>query len=103
MTIRASKFTPDVLVEAPRRGHGIPNSDASKILHGVAAYSLSEHAKTSEVRVLDVASQQTSLLTDDKSMSEFTWLDDETVLMLKSNEDGTTTVVVGSPDNFEKR
>jgi hypothetical protein len=103
MTIRASKFTPEVLIEAPRRSHGIPNSDASKILHGVGAYNLSEHAKTSEIRVLDVASQQTSLVTDDKSVSEFMWLDDDTILLLKSNEDGTTTVVVGSPDNFEKR
>jgi hypothetical protein len=52
---------------------------------------------------LDVASRQLSLVTDDKSVSEFTWLDDETILLLKSNEDGTTTVVVGSLDNFEKR
>jgi hypothetical protein len=103
MTIRASKFTPEVLLAAPRRSEGIPNSDASKILYTVGAYSFSEHAKTSEVRVLDVASQQSRLVTDDKSVSEVAWLDDETILLLKSNEDGTTTVVVGFPDSFEKR
>jgi hypothetical protein len=103
MTIRASKFTPEVLLEAPRRSQGLPNSDASKVLYSVSTYSFSKHAKTSEIRILDVASQQTSLVTDDKSASEPTWLDDETILLLKSNDDGTTTVVIGSPDSFEKK
>jgi hypothetical protein len=103
MTIRASKFTPEVLLAAPRRSEGIPNSDASKILYTIGAYSFSEHAKTSEVRVLDVASQQSCLVTDDKSVSEVAWLDDETILLLRSNEDGTTTILVGFPDSFEKR
>jgi WD40 repeat protein len=103
MTIRASKFTPEVLLEAPRRSEGIPNSDASKVLYTVGTYSFAEHAKTSEVRVLDIASQQSSLVTDDKEVSEVAWLDDETVLLLKANEDGTTSIVVGFPDSFEKR
>lgn len=103
MTIRASKFTPKVLLEAPRRSQGSPNSDASKILYSVSTYSFSEHEKKSEIRLLDVETQQTSLVTDDKTFSEPTWLDDETVLLLKSNEDGTTELVIGSPENFEKR
>jgi hypothetical protein len=103
MTIRAAKFTPEVLLEAPRRSGGVPNSDATKVLYSVSTYSFSGHSKKSEIRVLDVASQQTSLVTDDASFSEPLWLDDETVLLLKSNNDSTTHMVVGSPYNFEKR
>ena len=103
MTIRAFKFTPEVLLEAPRRSEGIPNTDASKVLYSVSTYSFSEHSKKSEVRILDVASQQTTLVTDDKSASEPTWLDDETIVLLKSNDDGTTSVVVGKADGFESR
>lgn len=103
MTVRASKFTPKVLLEAPRRSQGAPNSDASKILYSVSTYSFSEHAKKSEIRLLDAETQQTSLVTDEKAFSEPTWLDDETVLLLKSNDDGTTDLVIGSPENFEKR
>jgi hypothetical protein len=103
MTIRASRFTPEVLLEAPRRSEGVPNSNASRVLYSVSTYSFSEHSKKSEIRVLDSASQQTSLVTDDASFSEPSWLDDETILLLKSNDDGTTNIVVGSPDNFEKR
>ena len=103
MTIRAAKFTPEVLLEAPRRSEGIPNSDATKVLYSVSTYSFAEHAKKSEIRVLDVGSQQTSLVTDGKSTSDPTWLDDRTILLLKSNEDGTTSVVVGKADGFDSR
>ncbi|RMZ66877.1 nucleolar ATPase Kre33 [Pyrenophora seminiperda CCB06] len=102
MTIRAAKFTPEVLLSAPRRSAGVPNSDASKILYELSTYSFSEHVTKKEIRVLDVASQQSGLVTDDKSYSEPTWLDDETVLLLKSNDDGTTDIVAGLPKKFEQ-
>ncbi|KAL6159593.1 hypothetical protein ACJQWK_06153 [Exserohilum turcicum] len=102
MTIRASKFTPKVLLEAPRRSEGAPNSGASQILYSVSTYSFSEHAKKGEIRILDVESQQASLVTDDKSYSEPTWLDDKAMLLLNSKDDGTTNIVIGSPHNFEK-
>jgi hypothetical protein len=94
MTIRASKFVPEVLLSAPRRSAGIPNSDASKVLYSVSTYSFEERSKTSEIRVLDVESQQTTLVTDDKAASEPVWLDDETVLMLSEGEGGMTSVMV---------
>jgi hypothetical protein len=103
MTIRAAKFTPEVLLEAPRRSEGVPNSDASKVLYSVSTYSFAEHVKKSEIRILDVESQQTTLIADDKAASEAVWIDDETILLLKSEEDGTTTVLVGDIKNLEKR
>lgn len=103
MTIRAAKFTPEVLLSAPRRSDGIPNSDASKVLYSVSTYSFAEHSKKSEIRVLDVESQQTSLVTDDKGASEPQWLDDETVLLLSTGDDGVTKFKVGRVDRFSNR
>jgi dipeptidyl aminopeptidase/acylaminoacyl peptidase len=103
MTIRAAKFTPEVLLEAPRRSAGLPNSDASQILYSVSTYSFAQHAKQSEIRILDAESQQTSLITDDKSVSEPVWIDDKTIVLLRSEDNGTTSVVVGDPKNFAKR
>jgi hypothetical protein len=103
MTIRATKFSPEVLLEAPRRSEGLPNSDASKVLYSVSSYSFAEHAKKSEIRILDVASKYTTLVTDDKSAREPVWIDDQTIVLLKSEDDGTTTVLVGDPKNFEKK
>jgi hypothetical protein len=103
MTIRASKFTPEVLLSAPRRSAGLPNSDASKVLYSVSSYNFAEHSKKSEIRILDAANQQSTLVSDNKSASEPTWLDDETLLLLKGEDDGTTKVLVGKADNFEHR
>lgn len=103
MTRRATKFTPEVLLEAPRRSAGVPNSDGTKVLYSVSTYSFASHSKKTEIRVLDVESQQTSLITEDSSASEPTWLDDKTVLLLKSKDDGTTEIVVGKVDDFENR
>lgn len=103
MTIRATKFTPEVLLSAPRRSAGVPNSDGSKILYSVSTYSFAEHAKKSEIRVLDVETQQSTLITDEASASDPNWLGDELILLLTSADDGVTTVKVGRVEEFGKR
>lgn len=103
MTIKAAKFTPEVLLEAPRRSVGVPNSNATRILYSVSTYSFEEHAKKSEIRLLCPESQQSTLVTDDDSASEPNWIDDETIVFLKSEDDGTTSVVVGDPSSFDSR
>jgi hypothetical protein len=103
MTIRAKKFTPDVLLSAPRRSEGLPNSDASEVLYSVSTYNFAEHAKKSEIRVLCVESQETYLVTDKKGSSEPQWLDDKTILMLYADEGGVTHVKVGPARDFGNR
>lgn len=103
MTIKAAKFTPEVLLSAPRRSAGIPNSDGSKVMYSVSTYSFAEHSKRSEIRVLDVETQQTTLLTDESDASEPNWLDDHHVLLLSSGDEGVTKVKVGKVDDFSKR
>ncbi|KAH7123767.1 dipeptidyl-peptidase-like protein V precursor [Dendryphion nanum] len=100
MTIRAAKFTPEVLLSAPRRSSGSPNFNGSKVLYSISTYSFANHAKEFEIRVLDVKSQQTSLITDNSSASDPQWLGDESILILQSNDDGTTEVTIGKADDF---
>ncbi|KAF2199645.1 hypothetical protein GQ43DRAFT_482295 [Delitschia confertaspora ATCC 74209] len=95
MTVRAVKFTPEVLLSAPRRSAGIPNSDGSKILYSISTYSFAEHSKKTEIRFLDVETQETTLVTNDDSASEPTWLGDDHILLLFSGSGGTTTVKIG--------
>jgi hypothetical protein len=103
MTIHATKFTPEVLLSAPRRSAGVPNSKGSKVLYSTSTYSFSEHSKKTEIRVLDVHSQETTLVTDASSVSEPHWLDDKHVLLLASESDGKTSVKVGEADGFANR
>lgn len=101
--IRASKFTPEVLLSAPRRSAGVPNSDGSQVLYSTSTYNFTEHAKKSEIRVLDAKSHQTSLITDEQGASEPLWIDDETVLVLSEGENGSTKVKVGPVGKFANR
>jgi hypothetical protein len=103
MTIRAAKFTPKVLLSAPRRSSGVPNADGSRILYSVSTYSFSDHARRTEVRVLDVATQISTLITDANGASEPNWLGEDHVLVLIPGEEGKTKLVAGNVDNFMRR
>jgi hypothetical protein len=95
MTIRAKKFTPEVLLAAPRRSSAIPNADGSLALFTVSTYSFQTHSKSSEIRVLDIKTGQTKLLSGDLNASEPTWLGEKNfVLWLKRAEKGTTSLVL---------
>ncbi|KAF2146444.1 uncharacterized protein K452DRAFT_282615 [Aplosporella prunicola CBS 121167] len=103
MTIRAAKFTPEVLLSAPRRSSGVPNpADGSHVLYTVSTYSFAEHKSSAEVRALDAKSGESTVLTDKEGAAEPTWLGDEgDVLLLVPGKNGTTDVVVGKWDDFE--
>ncbi|KAF2806712.1 dipeptidyl-peptidase-like protein V precursor [Mytilinidion resinicola] len=101
MTIRATKFTPKVLLSAPRRSSGVPNTDGSRILYSVSTYSFADHSRKTEIRVLDVSTQTSGLITDASGASEPNWLGDDHVLVLVPGDAGTTKLVAGNVDNFE--
>jgi hypothetical protein len=103
MTIKAKKFTPEVLLSAPRRSAGVPNATATKVLYSVSIHSFEEQKTTSEIRILDVVTQQSIAVTTSKEASDPKWLDDETVLLLNSIKGGKTEVLIGKADEFEKR
>jgi len=101
MTVRATKFTPEVLLSAPRRTNGVPNYGATLVLYTISTYSFEEHKKTSEVRVLDVQKNESTVVTDVEGASEPTWLDDDKVLLLAPGEKGATKVLVGPVHGFK--
>ncbi|KAK5721087.1 hypothetical protein LTR15_007051 [Elasticomyces elasticus] len=92
MVQRAVKFTPEVLLSAPRRSAGVPNPSGSRILYTESTYSFSTHKKTVELRLLDVKSKDSHILATDDDVSDFNWLDDENFVCLQSEKDGTTSL-----------
>ncbi|KAK1755116.1 Alpha/Beta hydrolase protein [Echria macrotheca] len=96
MTLKATKFTPEVLLTAPRRSPGSPSPDGRKALYMVSTYSFETHKKTAQIRVLDIASGQSTVLVEDLNASEPTWLSDDEFLYLKSCDKGATALVVDS-------
>ncbi|KAI9758822.1 MAG: hypothetical protein M4579_002836 [Chaenotheca gracillima] len=103
MTVRATKFTPEVLLSAPRRSAATASYDGSLLLYTVSTYSFESHSKSAEIRIYDPRAGQSTLFTNDPNASEPTWFGKGTDFMfLKSNEDGTTSLHVGDASNASK-
>ena len=99
----AEKFTPQVLLSAPRRSSASPNSASTLAIFTVSTYSFESHKKTSEIKVLDLSSGTQSLITNAEGTSEPSWLGGENELLwLKSGERGHTQFVVGRADEVGK-
>ncbi|KAK5657091.1 hypothetical protein OQA88_3619 [Cercophora sp. LCS_1] len=96
MTLKATKFTPEVMLSAPRRSAGLPSPDGKRALFTVSSYSFETHKKTTQIRVLDIESGQSSVLVEDLAVSEPTWLSNDEFLYLGAGEKGTTSIMVDS-------
>ena len=100
---QASKFTPEVLIQAPRRSSAIPNSAGTLALFTVSTYSFDGHTKTKEIKVLDLKTLQSTLITNDNKASEPNWLGTaDDILWLKEGEKGETKLVVGNAKDIGK-
>ena len=101
--IMAEKFTPEVLLSAPRRSSASPNSAGTLAVFTVSTYSFESHQKTSEIKVLDISSGTQSLITNAEGTSEPNWLGgNNELLWLKSGGKGHTQFVVGRADEVGK-
>jgi len=103
MTIRARKFDAKVLISAPRRDAGVPNKDGSQVLYAISQYSFEEHDTKREIRLLDVKSDESRVVDDSGKCSEPVWLDEDTIAMLRSTDEGETELVMGKAENFKER
>lgn len=86
------KFTPQVLLSAPRRSAGVPNPTGTKVLHTMSTYSFSSHEKESELRVLDVGTGESAQLAHNDDISDLIWLNDDEFVYLQAEKDGRTSL-----------
>jgi dipeptidyl aminopeptidase/acylaminoacyl peptidase len=94
MTIKASQFTPQVLLSAPRRSAGVPNANGSYVLFTVNSYSFESHSKSNELRVLNTKTNESTLLLDE-TVEGLNWLDEDAFVWLSGKDGGETEVCVG--------
>lgn len=96
MVQRAMKFTPEVLLSAPRRSAGVPNPAGTLVLYTESTYSFQTHKKTIELRVLQVHTGDSHQLAKDDEISDLNWLNDDEFACLQAEKDGTTSLYVAS-------
>ena len=92
-----------MLLSAPRRSPAVPNANGKLAVYTVSTYSFETHKKTSEIRVLDVESGHSTLVTNEEKASEPNWLEDgNDLLWFKSVKKGATQLIVGNVRDFVK-
>ncbi|KAJ1331169.1 pre-mRNA-splicing helicase BRR2 [Microdochium nivale] len=98
MTIMATKFTPEVLLSAPRRSTAVPNANGTLALFTVTEYSFESHSRSYKIKVLDIKTGQSTVLSEDAACSEPTWLTDSEYVFVRSCSDdsGKTTLCVAN-------
>ncbi|KAK3986676.1 dipeptidyl-peptidase 5 [Cladorrhinum sp. PSN332] len=87
------KFTPKVLLSAPRRSPAIPNSDGTLALYTISTYSFDEHKRSSQIKLLRIGAGQSTTVVDDTGASEPVWIGVNEFIFLKGGENGTTNIV----------
>ncbi|KAF9894279.1 DEIH-box ATPase [Aspergillus nanangensis] len=103
MTIRSMKFTPEVLLGAPRRSGATPNSSGTLAVYTQTSYSFESHAKTNEIKVLDITTGRSALITNDPGANSPQWLDNSDQLVwLKTKANGNTSFIVGHAREADK-
>lgn len=84
------------LLGAPRRSPAIPNASGTLAVYTQTSYSFESHSKTNEIRVIDIASGRSSLITNDAGASNPQWLDNsDQLIWLKEKANGNTSFIVG--------
>ncbi|KAK9421088.1 putative Dipeptidyl-peptidase V [Seiridium unicorne] len=94
MVIMATKFTPEVLLSAPRRSSAVPNESGTLALYSVSTYSFESHSRSAAINVLDIKTGNSTALYTDQAYSEPTWVSDSEFLLLKSGEKGNSHLLV---------
>ncbi|KAI1757347.1 prolyl oligopeptidase [Xylaria castorea] len=87
------KFTPEVLISAPRRGPAVPNYDGTLALYTESTHIGGKSSKT--FNLLDIATGVSSRILHDDQAYEPTWLGDgtNTIVYLRSGGMGVTFII----------
>jgi dipeptidyl aminopeptidase/acylaminoacyl peptidase len=86
------------MLAAPRRSGAKPNADGTYALYTVSTYSFESTVKTKEIRLFDMQTRRSTLITNDEKASEPHWLENEVLYLQEGEEKGSTKLVVASID-----
>ncbi|KAJ5591808.1 uncharacterized protein N7459_002177 [Penicillium hispanicum] len=97
------KFTPEVLLGAPRRSSAVPNAAGTLAVYTQTSYSFESHSKTNEIRVIEIESGRSALITNDPGASNPQWLGNtDQLVWLKTKSNGNTGFIIGDAREVDK-
>ncbi|KAG8675206.1 hypothetical protein FPOAC2_01255 [Fusarium poae] len=104
MTRQATRFTPEVLLSAPRRSTGVPNSTGELVLYTISSYSFEKHSGSSQIRVLNIKDDSSHVITESAHDSSPFWIGEEEVAFIRTNDNGISSLYYAHVlEKFEPR
>ncbi|CZR50334.1 related to secreted dipeptidyl-peptidase V precursor [Phialocephala subalpina] len=92
----ATKFTPEAMLSAPRRGTALPNSEGTLAFYTLSTHSFETHSNKHGLYVMDLSNGTSYLFSNSSAIGEVAWLGDgNTILWTVSEDDGSTSLLVG--------
>ncbi|EWY94252.1 hypothetical protein FOYG_07073 [Fusarium oxysporum NRRL 32931] len=92
MTRQATRFTPEVLISAPRRSTGVPNSTGELVLYTISSYSFESHSKSFQIRVLNIKDDSSHLVSEDAHVSDPIWIGEKEIALIRTNDNGCSSL-----------
>ena len=103
LVLSHSSLISRVLISAPRPSAAVPNDNATLAVYTLTKYSFDSHSQSKEIRILDLATGQSSLFSNDIKDKEPTWLGDGNLLGWLKDVDGACTQLwIGDAINPEQ-
>lgn len=91
-----TKFTPEAMLSAPRRGTALPNSEGTLALYTLSTHSFETHRNVHGLYVMDLSNGSSWLFSNSSAIGEATWLGaGNTIIWTVSEDDGTMSLLVG--------
>lgn len=100
----SEKFTPEAMLGAPRRSPAVPNHDGTLALYTVSTYDFAEGKKTTELKVTNIQTGDSRVLSSGDSIVEALWLPgrNEVICLVKADKGVTRLVVTGACQSVEE-
>ncbi|ORY62146.1 prolyl oligopeptidase [Pseudomassariella vexata] len=102
MTLVATKFTPEVLLSAPRRTAAIPNREGTLALYTETSYSFDSHSKSFAFKVLDIKTGNSTTLYDAEGYTDPAWVSDTEFVFVQSGDKGSSLMMADATKERSK-
>ncbi|KAK0108796.1 hypothetical protein ONS96_002640 [Cadophora gregata f. sp. sojae] len=94
-TTNTTQFTPEEMLSISRRGTALPNAAGTLALYTTSQHSFKTHKNSYGLWVMNITSGEKWLYTNSSAASDPNWLDGNMFVWFVSEDDGSTSVVVG--------
>jgi hypothetical protein len=95
-----TKFTPEAMLSAPRRGTALPNPDGTLAIYSSTTYNFTTHKRSYGTYVMNLKDGSSTLFSNSSAIGEAFWFGGgNSFIWTVSEDDGSTSLKFGDATN----